>query len=134
MKNLFISTFLFLATIVSSFANTSDLELPTEENSAKLVKMVNNASPDDWKNFKNAALLTINWQGDLEVAKEWIDTALSIDENGLTLEVLGDYYVSKGDEVKARDTYFKALENGFASLDQKDINRLQRKILVYARR
>lgn len=133
MKTIFLTLTVLISSFVSVFANTSDLEEPSHEGSAKLMKMVEEADKNDWRTLKDAALLTINWNGDLEIAKEWIDKAISIEKNALTLEVLGDYYIRKGNVEKATDIYFQALEKGITSLDEEEIHRLQRKVLVYAR-
>ncbi|ANQ50189.1 hypothetical protein MY04_2821 [Flammeovirga sp. MY04] len=133
MKQFIITLSFLLSLSLASFANTNDLELPTEESSAKLVKMVQGADKSDYETYTKAAEFAINWNADLEMAKGWIDHALSINENSKSVEVLGDYYVRVGQPEKARDAYFKALELGLHSVDQKDIDRLQRKVLVYAR-
>ncbi|WP_281615391.1 hypothetical protein [Flammeovirga sp. SubArs3] len=134
MKKLFISLTVALLSVTASFANTSDLELPTEENNAKLVKMIKEADANDYITYTDAARLAVNWNGDLELAKEWVNHALSIQENSLSLEVLGDYYVRTGQVEKAATTYLTAIEKGIKKIDQEDMNRLQRKALVYARK
>lgn len=133
MKTIFLTLTVLISSFVSVFANTNDLESPDHEGSAKLVKMVEEAGENDWKTLKDAALLTINWNGDLELAKDWIERAITIEKNALTLEVLGDYYVRTGNVEKATETYFNALEKGVTNLNEEDIHRLQRKVLVYAR-
>ncbi|OHX66977.1 hypothetical protein [Flammeovirga pacifica] len=133
MKHFIISLSLLLSLGFSSFANTNELEVPTEASSAKLVNMINNAEASDYKTYTKAAMFAINWNADLALAKEWIDHALSVKENSQTVEVLGDYYVRTGQVEKAKAAYFKALELGLFSVDQEDINRMQRKVLVYAR-
>lgn len=130
MKNLFLSLIITLSSVVV-FASNSDE--PSTSNSAKLSEMIANADADDWATYTKAAELAINWNADLELAKEWIDTAMSIDENAKNLEVLGDYYVRKGDSKKAFETYMEALSDDVANLDAESRERIQRKITVYAK-
>ncbi|KXX68531.1 hypothetical protein [Flammeovirga sp. SJP92] len=133
MKTIFLTLTLLISSFVSVFANTSDLEAPNDEKSAMLMKKVQKAEKNDWVTLKDAALFTINWNGDLEIAKQWIDKAIKIDKNALTLEVLGDYYIRTGNVEKATETYFNALEEGVTNLGKEDMERIQRKVLVYAR-
>ncbi|NME67634.1 hypothetical protein [Flammeovirga aprica] len=133
MKTIFLTLTVLISSFVSVFAHTTDLEAPNDEKSAKLIKMVEEAGNNDWKTLKHAAVLTINWGGDLEMAKAWIDKAITIESNALTLEVLGDYYIKTGNVEKATETYFNALEKGVTNLGKEDMERIQRKVLVYAR-
>ncbi|NME69469.1 hypothetical protein [Flammeovirga aprica] len=130
MKKLFISLVIALSSVVS-FA--SNLENSSETNTAKLSEMIAKADANDWETYKKAALLSINWNADLELAKEWIDTSISIEENAENLEVLGDYYVRVGDTEKGLATYMKALSTDITSIDVKHRDSLQRKILVYSK-
>ncbi|NLR94276.1 tetratricopeptide repeat protein [Flammeovirga agarivorans] len=130
MKTLFISLF------ISVFAMNVFAEIPEESKnseSAKLVKMVKEADVNDWETYTKAALYSINWNADLELAKEWIDHAIALDKNHKTLEVLGDYYLRIGEHSQALNLYMKALEINVTEIDKIAKDRLQRKIKVYAK-
>ncbi|MBD0400317.1 hypothetical protein [Flammeovirga sp. EKP202] len=131
MKKLFISLVITLSSVVS-FA--SNLEITNESNTSKLSEMVAKAEANDWETYTKAALLSINWNADLALAKEWIDTAISIDENAKNLEVLGDYYVRLGQTDKALATYMKALSTDTVNIEKANRDSLQRKIMLYGRK
>ncbi|KXX70732.1 M48 family metallopeptidase [Flammeovirga sp. SJP92] len=131
MKKLFISLVIALSSVVS-FA--SNIENSDESNTSKLSEMVANADANDWATYTKAASLAINWNADLELAKEWIDTAISIDENAENLEVLGDYYVRLGNTEKALETYMKALSTDITTIEKDLRDSIQRKVLVYGRK
>ncbi|WP_044203283.1 hypothetical protein [Flammeovirga sp. OC4] len=131
MKKLFISLVITLSSVVS-FA--SNLENTNESNTSKLSEMVAKAEANDWETYTKAALLSINWNADLALAKEWIDTAISIDENAKNLEVLGDYYVRLGQTDKALATYMKALSTDTVKIEKENRESIQRKIMLYGRK
>ncbi|MBD0404106.1 MULTISPECIES: hypothetical protein [unclassified Flammeovirga] len=108
-------------------------EYPESNENSELVKMVQKAEANDWATYTRAAQLSINWNADLELAKEWIDHAVTVDENHNTLEVLGDYYLRVGDVKNAYASYEKALLKDITSIDYNSRARLQRKILVFSK-
>ncbi|KXX69590.1 hypothetical protein [Flammeovirga sp. SJP92] len=108
-------------------------EYPESNENSELVKMVQNAEANDWATYTKAAQLSINWNADLELAKEWIEHAITVDENHDTLEVLGDYYLRTGDVQNAYATYEKALLKDITSIDYNSKARLQRKLLVFSK-
>lgn len=105
----------------------------TDNESSKLMKMINEADINDWETYTTAAELSINWNADLELAKEWIDHAITIDSNHKTLEVLGDYYLRNGNIEKAYATYEKALLTNITTIDKNSRASLQRKLLVFSK-
>ncbi|KXX68173.1 hypothetical protein [Flammeovirga sp. SJP92] len=131
MKKLFISLVITLSSVVT-FA--SNLENSNESNTAKLSEMIAKAEANDWETYTKAAQLSINWNADLALAKEWIDTAIAIEENAENLEVLGDYYVRLGQTDKALATYMKALSTDIANIEKANRESLQRKVMIYGRK
>lgn len=95
--------------------------------------MVDAADKDDWQTLNLAASLSINWNADLELAKQWVEASIEINDNPEGYEILGDYYLRKGEMKKAYDNYFTALEKGIFSLSKKDRDRVQRKVLNFGR-
>ncbi|NME71184.1 hypothetical protein [Flammeovirga aprica] len=132
MKTQFVTLLISLASLFSSFA-TAGILSPANEKNSKLIKMVNKADKNDWRTLNKAARLSINWNADLELAKQWLEASIFITENSEAYEILGDYYLRKGDMQKAYDHYFKAFETGMFTLDKKDKDRIQRKVLCFGR-
>lgn len=130
MKKLFVSLFLLIS--LASFAKAEDFG-PMNEKTSKLIKMVNKAHKNDWKTLNLAARLSINWNADLELAKEWLDASIFINENAEAYEIIGDYYLRKGDSKEAYNHYHKALEIGMFTLPKKDFDRVQRKALCFGK-
>ncbi|OHX65207.1 hypothetical protein [Flammeovirga pacifica] len=115
----------------SSFANVEDA--PTSDKMSKLIKMVNSAEKGDWYILNKAASFNINWNADLELAKQWLDASIQINDNAEAYELIGDYHLRKGDMEKAYEYYYKSLMKGMFTLNKKDLDRVQRKNLVFGR-
>ncbi|WP_044200551.1 hypothetical protein [Flammeovirga sp. OC4] len=69
MKKQFVTLLVSLATLFSTFAYAGVLS-PANEKNSKLIRMVNNADKNDWQTLNRAARLSINWNADLELAKQ----------------------------------------------------------------
>ena len=70
MKTLIISVLVSLLSINVFALN------PEKEKGAKsemLSEMIHNSNLEKWHAYKTAAEFAINWNSDLELAKEWID-------------------------------------------------------------
>ncbi|KXX66967.1 hypothetical protein [Flammeovirga sp. SJP92] len=132
MKKQFITLLLSIATLFSSFAFAGTLNTANEKNS-KLIRMVDKADKNDWKTLNLAARLSINWNADLELAKQWLQASIKINDNPEAYEILGDYHLRKGDAKKAYEHYYKAAKMGLFKLDKKDLDRIQRKVLLFGR-
>ncbi|MBD0403962.1 hypothetical protein [Flammeovirga sp. EKP202] len=132
MKKQFVTLLVSLATLFSTFAYAGVLS-PANEKNSKLIRMVNNADKNDWQTLNKAARLSINWNADLELAKQWLKASIDISENAEAFEILGDYYLRKGDVQKAYDHYYKAFEIGLFKLEKADLERIQRKVLCFGR-
>ncbi|AZQ62262.1 hypothetical protein EI427_08435 [Flammeovirga pectinis] len=128
MKTLFSIFSVLLIFSLSSFADA-----PNDEKSAKLIKIVNKADKNDWQTLNKAAALAINWNADLELAKTWIESSILISDNAEAYEVLGDYYLRKGDTQNAYKNYNLSLEKGMFKLESKDFDRIQRKVLTFGK-
>ncbi|NLR92047.1 MULTISPECIES: hypothetical protein [Flammeovirga] len=134
MKTVISTVLVSLIVLLSSFAVPTSLEeAPTEEKMSLLIKMVNSAENNDWETLNKAAQYSINWNADLELAKEWLDASLNISDNAEAYELLGDYHLRKGEITKAYGYYAKALQKGIFTLSKKDMHRIQRKNMVYGR-
>ncbi|ANQ48158.1 hypothetical protein KMW28_12175 [Flammeovirga yaeyamensis] len=130
MKTIFSIVLVSLITF-TSFAKTA--EGPASDKMSKLIKMVNNADKSDWVTLNKAASYNINWNADIELAKQWIEASIAINDNAEAYELLGDYHLRKGDLEKAYENYYTALEKGMFSLRKSDFERIQRKNLVFGR-
>ncbi|OHX65208.1 hypothetical protein [Flammeovirga pacifica] len=128
MKTIF-SLVLITIFSFSSFANVE--EAPTSDKMSKLIKMVNKADKDDWQTLNKAASFNINWNADLELAKQWLDASIQINDNPEAYELIGDYHLRKGDMKKAYNYYHQALLKGVFTLNESDFERIQRKTLVF---
>ncbi|AZQ60805.1 hypothetical protein EI427_00830 [Flammeovirga pectinis] len=129
MKTLITS---LIATLFSiTLFAAAPVEKPSDASAEKLVEMIENTTSSDWATYAKAAELSINWNADLALAKEWIDHAITVERNHKTLEILGDYYVRLGDEEKAFAAYMEAIEINITNTE--NLDRLQRKVMVYAK-
>ncbi|AZQ64039.1 hypothetical protein EI427_17940 [Flammeovirga pectinis] len=135
MKTIISSAFISLFILLSSFSPiTIEEDSPNSEKVSLLVKMVNDADKQDWKVLNKAAQFCINWNADLELAKEWIDKSIAISDNAQAYEVLGDYHLRKGDIYNAYKNYAIALEKGMFTLSKTELESIQRKNLVFGRK
>ncbi|NLR93297.1 MULTISPECIES: hypothetical protein [Flammeovirga] len=133
MKTLFSATLLSLFVLLSSFNTVSAEEAPAEEKMSLLIKMVNSADKNDWQTLNKAAMFCINWNADLELAKQWIEASIQISDNPEAYELMGDYYLRTGNLRKAYGYYLTSLEKGLFSLNREDLIRIQRKNVTFGR-
>ncbi|MBB6461187.1 hypothetical protein [Flammeovirga kamogawensis] len=119
--------------VVLFFSLSTFADAPNDEKSAKLIRIVNKADKNDWRTLNKAAALAINWNADLELAKSWVEASILISDNAEAYELLGDYYLRKGDTKNAYKNYNLSLEKGMFNLGAKDFDRIQRKVLTFGK-
>lgn len=106
---------------------------PLSKSTQELSEALTHAAEDDYEIYAKSAQIIVNWNTDLETAKEWIDTSNEIEENALAYEVLGDYYLHLGNNEKAIESYEKSLSIVMFDSDTSLEARVQRKLLTFNR-
>lgn len=127
MKTLIVALLISFSSLLSISVTAAPLGVMGEKNS-KLIRMVDNAHRDDWQTLNLAASLSINWNADLELAKQWLEASLKIQDSPETYEILGDYYLRRGDIKKAYEHYFIAYDKGMFTLSDEVRSRIQMKL------
>ncbi|AZQ64054.1 hypothetical protein EI427_18015 [Flammeovirga pectinis] len=133
IKKLLISITFLCVTMSFTQANIVEEDKPLSKNTQELSEALTHAAEDDYEVYAKSAQIIVNWNTDLETAKEWIDTSLEIEENALAYEVLGDFYLHQGNNEMAIDSYEKSLSIVMFDADATLEARVQRKILAFNR-
>ncbi|MEM9324515.1 MAG: hypothetical protein AAGA85_02620 [Bacteroidota bacterium] len=97
-----------LATVYGVSATSIDLD-----SKDKVIKEAREAVAtnydNNWKVFAKSAQMVLERNVALDEAKEWIDASIQVKETPFNLELMGDYYLAKGDNVQAMDYYVQSL-------------------------
>ncbi|RED94413.1 hypothetical protein [Marinoscillum furvescens] len=100
-----------------------------ESKSVKKAKeAVEEAAGYDWKTLAESAQVCFKKDQNIDQAMIWIEKSIEIQEDPFNLEILADYYASKGENDLAMSTYVRAIDAGRAQNFWYDNSHLQAKI------
>jgi len=106
---------LIMLALATVFVSTSVYALPkaTENKTVEKARLaVEEAAPDDWYTYAEAAQKCMKKKLNLKEAKVWLQRSLDIKETPYNLSVMGDYYNMNKLPEKALEYYVKSLRLG----------------------
>ena len=112
---------LIMMALATVFVSTSVYAAPkaTENKTVEKARLaVEEAAPDDWYTYAEAAQKCMKKKVNLKEAKTWLQKSLNIKETPYNLAVMGDYYNMNKLPEKALEYYVKSLRLGL----EQDIN------------
>lgn len=108
-KNLLAVLVLLSAIVVKAHVVNPNFNAGKDKVLIKARKAVAGNFDNNWKVFAQSAQMIIEEGVALEEAKSWLDTSLKIQKTPFNLEVMGDYYFTKGDKASAIKYYLESL-------------------------
>ena len=97
-----------MATVFAVSATTIELE-GKDKVVEKAREAVATNYDNNWKVFATSAAMVLEKGIALDEAKKWLDTSIQIKETSFNLELMGDYFMAKGESYKAMDYYVQSL-------------------------
>lgn len=100
-----------------------------ESQSVKKARIAVEAAPAyDWKTLAESAKICFEKNQNTEQALEWINKSIQLEKDPMNLEILADYYVSKGETAKGIEKLIEAIDAGRAQNFWYDSSNIQAKI------
>lgn len=126
MKKIFV--LIVTALLSANIFAANIFEKQEDKITLKTRKIVENATPDDWKSLAYAASICIANKKNLTQASEWLQKSLSINKNSYNLEVMGDYLLISNLPEEAKKQYVAAMKLGMEQDANYDLKPLQQKL------